>query len=110
MFLGKKELLNYETSNGECPFDEWLEKLKDVKGRAHIRTRLDRLEHGNPGKYASVGHGVYELKIDFGPGYRVYFCEDGKIIVILLCGGDKSTQKKDIKKAHSYWEEYRRNK
>lgn len=108
MFSGKKELITYETPNGHAPFDKWLEGLKDRKGRAIIRNRLDRFEQGNPGHYDAVGHGVYELKIDFGPGYRVYFGEDKKVLVILLCGGDKKSQRKDIKQAHQYWEAYRR--
>lgn len=110
MTTNKKELIIYETSSGKAPFEVWLDSLKDIKGRAIIRARLDRLEYGNPGKYAAVGHGVCELKIDFGPGYRVYFGEDGKTVVILLCGGNKSTQKKDISRAYHYWEEYRRLK
>ena len=108
MIPGKKELFIYETGDGKLPFEEWLQRLKDKKGRAVIRTRLDRLEQGNPGKYAPLGHGVYELKIDFGPGYRVYFGEDEGRIIILLFGGDKSTQRKDIKKAYEYWKNYKR--
>lgn len=102
-----KKLFIYETKEGNAPFERWLENLKDRKARAVIRARLDRLEYGNAGRYESVGSGVYELKIYFGPGYRVYFGEDGKVVVILLWGGDKSTQKKDIKKAREYWADYK---
>jgi putative addiction module killer protein len=73
--------------------------LKDRAGRAKILARIDRLEEGNPGKTRSVGAGVFEMKIDFGPGYWVYFTQRGQILVLLLCGGDKSTQEKDIRVA-----------
>ncbi len=81
-------------------FDAWLLGLRDRMGRAKILKRIDRLQHGNPGSVRAVGEGVSELKIDSGPGYRVYFVErsDG-CIVILLCGGDKDTQPRDIARA-----------
>ena len=101
-----RELRVYETAAGKCPFDDWLEGLRDAKGRAVIQVRLDRLERGNSGDCKAVGEGVLELRIDFGPGYRVYFAEDGARIVLLLIGGDKSTQQKDIKTAKKYWNEY----
>ena len=69
-------------------------------------TRLDRVEQGNLGKHHSVGEGVSELVIDFGPGYRVYFGQDGMDLVILLIGGDKSSQQQDIQTARKYWREY----
>src|SRR5580698_10508271 len=80
-------------------FSEWLRDLKDRQGRARIVSRLDRLEDGNPGNSRSVGEGVVELKIDVGPGYRVYYIQRGEVLIILLCGGDKSTQAKDIQRA-----------
>jgi putative addiction module killer protein len=80
-------------------FAEWLIVLKDRQGRAKILTRVDRLTDGNPGKHRSVGEGVLELKIDFGPGYRVYYINRGGVLIVLLCGGDKSTQTKDIRRA-----------
>lgn len=103
MIGGTKELILYETSDGKVPFQEWLEGLSDRKGRAIIRVRLDRLEYGNPGACRQVGEGVSELRIHYGPGYRVYFGEDGKTSVVLLNGGDKSTQRKDILRAQKYW-------
>ena len=87
-----------------------MESLEDRKGRSVIRARLDRLEAGNPGDHRSVGEGVQELRIDFGPGYRVYYGEEGSTIVIVLCGGDKSSQEKDVRKAQEYWADYRRNR
>ncbi len=80
-------------------FATWLNSLRDRQGRAKIMARIDRLEEGNPGKTRSVGGGVVEMKIDFGPGYRVYFVQHGEVVIVLLCGGDKSGQEKDIQRA-----------
>lgn len=80
-------------------FAIWLSSLRDKQGRAKILARIDRLEEGNPGKIRSVGGGVAEMKIDFGPGYRVYYIRRGTLLTLLLCGGDKSTQANDIKRA-----------
>ena len=77
-------------------FNDWLLNLRDRQARAKIYARIDRLEDGNPGNSRSVGAGIVEMKIDFGPGYRVYYVQRGEIVIILLCGGDKSTQNKDI--------------
>lgn len=77
-------------------FAIWLSSLRDRQGRAKI---IDRLEEGNPRKTRSVGAGVVEMKIDFGPGYRVYFVQRGDVVIVLLCGGDKSTQDNDIQRA-----------
>jgi putative addiction module killer protein len=76
-----------------------LTDLRDHRAKAKIAARIDRLASGNPGDVAPVGHGISELRINFGPGYRVYFVKQGKNIVLLLCGGDKSTQAQDIKAA-----------
>jgi len=80
-------------------YNEWYSKLRDVTGRAKIAARVDRLEEGNPGDSRSVGAGVVELRINFGPGYRVYYIQRGDVLILLLCGGDKSTQSKDIARA-----------
>ncbi|MGH7207452.1 MAG: type II toxin-antitoxin system RelE/ParE family toxin [Nitrospiraceae bacterium] len=103
-----KELRVYVTVDGQCPFTEWLASLRNGKARAKIRVRLDRVSLGNVGDCHSVGEGVQELRIDYGPGYRVYFGQLGLTIVLLLCGGDKSTQAKDIDLAKHYWNEYGR--
>ena len=79
--------------------DEWLSKLADQKAQAKIVSRVERLGLGNPGDVTSVGAGVSEMRVPYGPGYRVYYKQTGKIVVLLLCGGDKSTQAKDIKRA-----------
>ena len=80
-------------------FAEWLNGLRDLKGRARVQARIERLAQGNPGDVQPVGEGVSEMRIHFGPGYRVYFKQQGRILIILLAGGDKSTQAKDIKTA-----------
>lgn len=80
-------------------FAEWLDCLRDIRARARIQARIERLAAGNPGDVRSVGEGVSELRIDYGPGYRVYFKQTGRELIILLAGGDKSTQAKDIKAA-----------
>lgn len=80
-------------------FSEWMAKLRDVRARAKIAARIDRLALDNPGDVEPVGEGVSELRIHYGPGYRVYFVRRGRTLIVLLCGGDKSTQTKDIKAA-----------
>lgn len=100
------DLLEYLTINGRNPFREWLENLRDRQARAKIRVRLNRLRLGNFGDSKSVGQGVNELRITHGPGYRVYFGRHSTKVVILLCGGDKSSQAWDIEKAHTYWADY----
>lgn len=99
----------YVTTRGKTPFAEWLDSLRDIKARAQIRKRLRRAELGNLGEYNSVGQGVHEMKIHFGSGYRIYFGTEGQHLVILLCGGDKGSQSKDIKLAHEYWADWRQS-
>ena len=97
----------FQSVAGDAPFSSWLARLPDGKARARIRVRIDRLALGNFGDCRSVGAGVFELRIDWGLGYRVYFAVEGPSIVLLLCGGDKSTQSQDIAEAKSYWEDYK---
>jgi len=80
-------------------FDSWLKALRDPVGKARIIARIRSAEAGNFGDCASVGDGVSEMRIHYGPGYRVYYCREGDVVYLLLCGGDKSTQKRDIKNA-----------
>ena len=80
-------------------FARWIDGLKDVRARARVLARIERLAGGNPGDVAPVGEGVSELRIDYGPGYRVYFKRTGRELVVLLAGGDKSSQAKDIRTA-----------
>lgn len=101
-----KNVIVYEKENGKEPFTEWLYGLQDVMGRKRILTRVSRLQQGNFGDCEPVGEGVSELRLFFGAGYRVYFGEHGNQIIVLLCGGDKGSQSKDIKQAKIYWQEY----
>lgn len=107
MKLVRSKILKiYNTENGEQPFVEWLEGLKDSTVRYRIKERLDRVALGNLGVHKHIDQGVYELKLDFGSGYRIYYGEENQKIILLLCGGDKSSQKKDIKKAIKFWKNY----
>ena len=81
-------------------FSDWLDRLKDLQGRARIQARIERLAAGNPGEYRNLKHGVSELKINVGPGYRVYYAQRADIVIVLLCGGSKSSQAKDIRAAY----------
>ena len=100
-------LKEYLREDGRSPFGDWLRSLRDARARARVRIRLDRLKLGNPGDCKSVGSGVQELRIDYGPGYRIYCGLDGAYLVLLLFGGDKRTQRQDIRTAMRYWEDYR---
>ena len=89
------------------PFDRWLAGLSDRQARSRILVRLDRLAAGNPGDVKAVGGGISELRVDHGPGYRVYFMQRGSLVIILLCGGDKSTQPRDISEARRIASEWK---
>ena len=102
-----REIQIYRFPNGRQPFTEWLESIRDQRTRRQIRARLTQLEHGNFGDYKSVGEGVFELRLHFGAGYRIYFGRIDNTIVLLLCGGDKSSQTRDIERAKTYWLEYK---
>ncbi|MCU7916869.1 MAG: type II toxin-antitoxin system RelE/ParE family toxin [Candidatus Thiodiazotropha sp. (ex Epidulcina cf. delphinae)] len=104
------EILKYATKDRGIPIDEWLAGLRDQRAKARILIRLDRLELGLEGQWRSVGDNVRELKISEGKGYRVYYAWDGQTIVVLLCGGDKSTQSTDISKAKAFWKDYNERK
>ena len=104
----KIELLEYITEDGNNPFHNWLSTLKDRVARAKVRVRLNRVRLGNFGDCKSVGKGVSELRVDYGPGYRVYFGKSGQTIVLLLCGGSKKSQAKDIESAHRFWADFQR--
>ena len=101
------ELRLYQTAAGKRPFFDWLQALSDRHARARIDARLARVLGGNFGDVEPVGEGVLELRIDWGPGYRVYFARLGQVIVLLLCGGDKRTQRKDIRRAKAYFEDFK---
>ncbi len=105
----QKEIIIYANEDETEPFTDWLLGLKDRQAIKRIQTRLLRLEQGNYGDYKTLKDGVLELRFMFGSGYRIYFGEDGDKLVILLLGGDKSSQKKDIEQAKKYLEEYKDN-
>jgi putative addiction module killer protein len=90
--------------NQTAEFKKWMRKLRDFQAKAHILSRLTQVEGGNLGDFKSVGNGVLEMRIDYGPGYRLYFAKDGEAIVILLIGGNKSSQDYDIIKAKNIWQ------
>lgn len=91
-------------------FHRWLSKLKDRRAVARVLVRINRLAAGNPGDVKPVGHGVSELRIAYGPGYRIYYLQDGDRMILLLTGGDKSSQEADIRRAHQIAAEWRRGR
>ena len=102
------ELLRYQREDGREPFGEWLNALRDKTAQARIRVRLLNLQANNFGDCESVGEGVIELRVHVGAGYRVYCGRHGNAVVLLLCGGDKRSQKADIKLAKQLWSEWKR--
>lgn len=105
--LKKKTVVIYTTKNGREPLSEWLTCLKDRTTRARIQNRISRLELGNFGDYEPIGEGIFELRLFFGPGFRVYYAEYNDVTIILLCGGSKKTQSRDILKAKNFWKEFK---
>ena len=103
----EQEVRIYTRSDGSEPFTQWLRGLRDGATRNRIRQRIARVRLGNFGDTRSVGDGVYELRVHFGPGYRLYFGREGDEVVILLCGGDKGSQDCDIERAKEYWRDHR---
>jgi len=101
------EVRQYQTADGRVPLAEWLDGLRDAVTRARVVARLDRLAAGLRGDWKGIGGGVCELRINLGPGYRVYYGQDGDTLILLLCGGSKGTQAKDIERAHAYWKDYK---
>lgn len=100
------EVRHYLTPAGKDVFMEWWNRLRDHKARRAIDRRVNRIKLGNFGDHKYLQHGVSELRIDVGPGYRVYYAAEGKQIIILLCAGDKSTQSEDINRACANWREW----
>jgi putative addiction module killer protein len=103
------EIRHYIDNNGNDLFDEWRGKIRDVKARIAVDRRIMRVESGNFGDHKFLREGVWELRIDAGPGYRVYYAQAGMTVVLLLCGGDKRDQDADIDRACAYWREWKRN-
>lgn len=104
-----KRVVQYESPDGQCPFADWFEHL-ETRAALKVRTALARIETGNMGDVKPVGEGVSERRIDYGPGYRVYFGQDGNELVVLLVGGSKKRQQKDIEQAKGLWAEYKARK
>ena len=102
------EIRHYLTPAGRDVYQSWLDRLKDLRARIAIQRRIDRLAGGSFGDCKPCRDGVWELRVDVGPGYRVYYALAGTTIVLLLCGGDKGSQQRDIDAAVRYWLDYRR--
>lgn len=102
MILFEREIRYYKTKDGKEPFRDWFKKLRDIKAKNVIDARLARIRMGNYGAYKTLGSNFYEIKIHYGPGYRLYFTEVNQKIILLLLGGNKTTQSKDIQKAQNY--------
>ena len=107
--MAEKTVIIYKTPNGQEPFTDWLFSLHDQMTRHRIEARIDRIRTGNYGDHKRF-YGIIELRLDFGQGYRLYCGEDGHALIVLLIGGDKSSQNQDIKKALEYWREYHEQK
>lgn len=103
------EVLQYEAEDGSCPFADWFDRV-DVSAALKVRTAIARMEAGNFGDVKSVGEGVSERRIDFGPGYRLYFGRDGQDLILLLVGGTKRRQQADIDRAKALWADYKERK
>jgi len=106
----EQQIRYYHTKDGKRPFADWFASLRDHRAQQRIDGRLARVELGNFGDAKGVGEGVLELRVDYGPGYRVYLGRDGLEVVILLCGGDKRRQDKDIAQAKEYWADFKARK
>jgi putative addiction module killer protein len=98
----------YTDEQGKSPYADWLRGLRDNRAKAKIIMQVDKMELGLFGDVEPIGEGLSELRIHYGPGYRVYYGKEGHRVFLLLCGGDKSTQSKDIKKANEYWKDHKR--
>jgi len=102
------QIEDYCTEDGRIPFKEWLMGLADRQAKAKVLTRVQRMKTGNFGDCKPLQDGVWELRIDHGPGYRIYYAQAGKTVFLLLIGGDKGKQQSDITKAVSYWQDWNR--
>ncbi len=108
--MTEKAIRLYLDASGRSPFEIWFDEFSDAQAQQRILARIARLRLGNRGDWKSVGGAIFELRIHYGPGYRIYCAEDGGELVILLIGGDKRTQAKDIKRAKEFWDDYKKAK
>ena len=106
MQIRPREIRIYTTSNGRSPYRQWSTRIRDEKLRTAISTRLTRLETGNLGDFKRLNQDLYELRIHYGSGYRIYFGSFQNTVIILLCGGTKGTQQRDITRAQNYWNDF----
>jgi putative addiction module killer protein len=104
--VGGLEVRHYLTKTGRDPYQTWLDRLKDLRARVAIQRRVDRIASGNFGDHKPCRDGVWELRVDVGQGYRVYYARHDRVVVVLLCAGDKRTQASDIDTAVTYWADY----
>ena len=102
------QIVNYVSPDGKDIYGDWIKHLRDTRSQIAIIRRIERLRQGNFGDHKSCGNGVWELRIDLGPGYRVYYGLAGEQVVLLLCGGDKATQNRDIDRAAEFWKAFRK--
>lgn len=102
------EIAHYLTADGHDPVQDWMDAVRDMRARVAILRRLERMKVGNFGDHKFCRDGVWELRIDTGPGYRVYYAQAGQTLVLLLCGGDKRSQRSDIERASAYWQDWER--
>lgn len=100
------DVIKFVTDDGRCPFEEWRETLADKDTLRRVRVRISRLRDGNFGDTRSVGKGVHELRLMFGAGNRIYYGRVGSTVVLLLCGGDKSSQSVDVSRAQEFWADF----
>lgn len=100
------ELRQYQTADGRIPFADWIAGQRDRRALRAIAARMTRVQVGNRGDWKALGAGLFELRVDCGPGLRIYCGQDGATLVLLLCAGDKATQAKDIEHARHYWKDY----
>ncbi|MBI5745298.1 MAG: type II toxin-antitoxin system RelE/ParE family toxin [Elusimicrobia bacterium] len=105
----KKISAVYRTAAGAEPYSDYVNSLRDREGAAKIRVRVTRAELGNLGDHKNIGRGIIELRIDYGPGYRVYVGLHGLELIVLLCAGAKCSQREDVRRAMAFWEDYKRN-
>ncbi len=108
MEVREREVRQYTTLDGRKPFEEWAESIRDTKTHTKVLGRISRVRRGNLGDHQHLDGGLYELKIDYGAGYRIYFGEVNRRKILLLWGGSKRTQSRDIQRARGYWEEFKK--
>jgi len=106
----EREIIYYQTEEEKIPYRNWFDALRDIKAQQIITRRVNQAALGNFGDHRNLPVGVVELKIQYGPGYRIYLGRDGDTLIVLLLGGDKSSQQQDISKAKAYWENYKKRR